>query len=72
MHEHLSAKSRLGSLKVVLGHVDRDSSVTLVGTFVNQVCSSQGLLQGPVRPLELGCTVAPKKGKIGNTHMEFF
>lgn len=64
MHEHSSTKSRLSSLKVLLGHAARDSCVTLVGTFVNQVCSSQGLLQGPVRPLELGCAVAPKKGKI--------
>lgn len=65
MHEHLSTKSReLSSLKVVLGHVARDNCVTLAGTFVNQVCSSQGLLQGPVRPLELGSPVAPKKGKI--------
>lgn len=28
-----------------------------------QVCSGQGLLQGPVWTLELGSTVAPEKGK---------
>lgn len=31
---------------------------------VDQVCSSQGLLQGPIRPLELGSAVAAKEGKI--------
>lgn len=57
---HLEAQS----LDTIFGHVSRDSSVTLVVTFVYQVCSSQGLLQGPVGSLELGSTMATKKGKM--------